>query len=120
MKPFVSAILTLLLTVFMSSWAYNAKSDEKNVDLRGRIVKVNRIGKLGTFLVEGSKPDGTEYKASVTVTEKTLILKEINRTEQKASFEELKEGLQVGVKFKGPVRMSYPVQAQAGEILIIE
>jgi hypothetical protein len=120
MKPFVSAILTLLLTVFMPSWAYNAKSDENSVDIRGTIVKVNRIGNLGTFLVKGSKPRGTEYKASVIVTEKTLILKKVNRTEQKSSFEELEEGLQVEVKFTGPVRMTYPVQAQAGKILIIE
>lgn len=128
MKSFMEIILTGLLALFLSSWAFNAscKENENYLDIKGKIIKINRagkealrIGRLGTLVVDGSKPDGTEYKASVLVTGKTLIFKEINQVRQKAGFEDLKEGLQVTVKFIGPILMSYPVQAVAGEVRII-
>jgi hypothetical protein len=129
MKLTKETILALFFVIFLSSCIDGApsKENEKDVDIRGKVVKVNpgnkeamKSGRLGTFMVEGFQPGGTEYKASVTVTEKTLIFKQSNQIRTKAGFEDLREGRQVEVKFKGPVLMSYPVQAEAGEVRIVE
>ncbi|MGR3311506.1 MAG: DUF3221 domain-containing protein, partial [Candidatus Brocadiales bacterium] len=119
-------ILTGLFALYIFSCAYSAPSkEEKKANIRGKIAKVTytsketrRHGRLCTFMVEGVKPDGTESRALVTVTKETLIF--FKQARQTASFKDLKEGLQVDVKFKGPVFQSYPVKATAGEILILE
>ncbi len=119
-------ILTGLFALYIFSCAYSAPSkEERKADIQGKITKVTHVsketrshGRLCTFMVEGVKPDGTENRALVTVTKETLIFRQATR--QTASFEDLKEGLRVDVKFKGPVFQSYPVKATAGEILILE
>lgn len=90
------------------------------MDMRGRIVKISRVGTVLTVLIEGFSLDGTENRASVTVTERTPVFKERNMERQAAALEDIREGLQVQVKLKGPLQMSYPVQAQASQVLIIE
>ncbi|WP_161955094.1 DUF3221 domain-containing protein [Moorella sp. Hama-1] len=37
-----------------------------------------------------------------------------------SSSADLKEGLKVEIKFVGPVNYSYPVQAKAGEVKVID
>lgn len=114
-----------LSALYLSSCAYSASpKEEKKIDIRGKITKIThaseeakRHGRLGTLMIEGVKPDGTEDRASVTVTKETIIFRQTKKT---ANFEDLKEGLQVEVTFKGPVTLSYPPMATAGEILILE
>ena len=61
--------------------------------------------------------DDTLYdSAIITISSDTKILKENEETE----IEVLEEGLIVEVTFDGPVAESYPVQATAKEITIIE
>lgn len=119
------SLLAILSSLCLYSCAYsNPSKEEKKVDIRGKIAKITqaseeakRHGRLCTIMVEGVKPDGKDDKALVTVTRETLIFRQ---TKQTAGFEDLKEGLQVEVKFKGPVSLSYPPMATAGEILILE
>ena len=100
---------------------------DKKPDISGKITKIThgtkealRRGRLGSLMVVGAKPDGRDFKALVNVTVDTLVLKRIEQAKQKSHFEDLKEGMHVEVKFKGPVLMSYPVQGTAGEIQITE
>ncbi len=121
---FMIIILTGGYALYFSSCIYgNSSKEEKMVDIQGIITNITpaseeakRHGRLCTLMVVGVEPDGAEDSALVTVTDETLILKQ---GDQKAGLEDLKEGIQVAVKFKGPVAMSYPVLAKAGEILIL-
>ena len=72
---------------------------------------------LAHVFIEGAKePDTQVDKASVTVTAETKVF--INRDGERkpAEFAALKEGQKVEAGFTGPVRLSYPVQADAAEI----
>ena len=79
--------------------------------------EAKRRGILCTLVVVGVEPDGTEDRAIVTVTSRTHILR-LGR--QPAGLEDLREGLQVEVKFEGPVFPSHPVMAPAGEVRMLE
>jgi hypothetical protein len=114
-------VFALTLTVC----AYSTPPEqEKKVDIQGKIAKITPAsrearghGRLGTFMLEGVKPDGTEDSALITVTTETLIFAPSGRP---ADFQDLREEQPVAVTFKGPVSMSYPVMAAAGEIRMLE
>lgn len=101
----------------------NSPKEEKKVDIQGEITDITpaseeakRHGRVCTLMVVGVEQDGSEDRVLVTVTDETRIFKQ---GDQKTGPEDLKEGKQVAVKFKGPVAMSYPAMAKAGEILIL-
>jgi len=56
----------------------------------------------------------------VKVTDKTKIEKTDGKERKEATFEDLKKGARVEATFTGPVADSYPVQATAKAILILE
>ncbi len=80
-----------------------------------------RRGILGTVLIEENpnEPSGSD-KASTTVNKDTRILKQDGEKVVNAAFDDLKGGQRAQVWFTGPVAESYPVQATAGVILILE
>ncbi|MGI6705243.1 MAG: DUF3221 domain-containing protein [Clostridia bacterium] len=84
----------------------------------GRItdISVTENGELlGTITVEGSKDNGAMYdKAVVSVSKDTKIY-----LDDLVPFDSLEVGMYVCVFFEGPVRESYPVQANAGQINIV-
>jgi Protein of unknown function (DUF3221) len=97
------------------------------IDVRGAITSITRAEGAGRgralahVLIEGVKePDTQVDKAVVAVTAETELF--INRGGERklAEFAALKEGQRVEARFTGPVRESYPVQATAAEITIIE
>lgn len=97
------------------------------VDVRGAITQITRSedqgrGKvLARVLIEGSKESDTEVdKATVTVTSATKLF--IRRAGERvpAELAALEEGQKVEALFTGPVMESYPVQATAAEITILE
>jgi beta-N-acetylhexosaminidase len=57
-------------------------------------------------------------KASIAITDKTKIIKKA--TQKKFLMDDLKEGVQVEVLLEGPVRESYPVQADAKEVRVLD
>jgi len=70
---------------------------------------------LGTITVEGSKDNGAMYdKAVVFVSQDTKIY-----LDDLVPFDSLEVGMYVCVFFEGPVRESYPVQADARQINIV-
>ena len=93
------------------------------VDIRGRITQHHRSVQgeppIGTIRVEGTLEAGTSYdKASVRITRDTRIFK--GRGGRRMPFNSLTVGTLVEATFTGPVAESYPVQATASEIVILE
>ena len=93
------------------------------VDIRGRVTQARRssLGEppVGTIQVEGTVEPGTRHdKATIRVSRETKIF--LGRDGKPASFTFLHTGDLVEVTFTGPVAESYPVQATAARIVILE
>lgn len=93
------------------------------VDIRGRITQHHRSATgeppVGTIRVEGTLEGGTRYdKAQVRITRDTRIYK--GRGGRRMPFNSLTIGTLVEATFTGPVAESYPVQATAAEVVILE
>jgi hypothetical protein len=95
----------------------------ETVDIRGRVTQSRRNAQgeppVGTVQVEGTLEPGTRYdKATIHVGHETKIF--LGRDGRQASFSFLHSGDLVEVTFTGPVAESYPVQATAAKIVILE
>lgn len=93
------------------------------VHIRGRITVHHRSVQgeppIGTIQVEGSlEPDTRHDKAVVRITRDTKIFK--GRGGRRMPFNSLVIGTLVEATFTGPVAESYPVQATASEVVILE
>jgi beta-N-acetylhexosaminidase len=115
--------LILLMCIFLlfTASGCNYVSSKEKVDIKGEITKLtsNESSKMVNILVEGKiEVDTSHDKASVYVGEKTKIYRV--DTNKKLTISDLKEGSQVEIIFTGPVRESYPVQADAEIIRIIK
>jgi hypothetical protein len=121
---FILLALTLIFACLLEGVQSFSSS---RIDVRGVITSFTRAegkgrGKvLAHMLIEGAKePDTQVDKASVTVTAETKVF--INRDGEREPAESaaLKDGQKVEARFTGPVRLSYPLQADAAEITILE
>jgi hypothetical protein len=94
------------------------------VDIRGEIKEVQTPGPdvaLGAFLAEGALEADTRYaKAWVRLDDTTVILRRQGSDTVAATAADLQPGKRVEIKFEGVVAELDPVQATAGEILILE
>lgn len=120
-KKIVLVMCAFLLLVGAVGCSKDKGSTKEDIGIRGQITEVskNDSGKITSILVEGKVEQDTAYdKASVFIGEKTKIYKNDTKAELKAA--DLKEGTKVEAVFEGPVRESYPVQADASIIRIIE
>jgi PBP1b-binding outer membrane lipoprotein LpoB len=93
------------------------------VDIRGRVIQARRNAQgeppVGTLQVEGALEPGTRYdKATIRVGHETQIF--LGRGGKRTSFSFIHSGDLVEVTFTGPVAESYPVQATADRIVILE
>jgi len=122
-------VLTLLFVGGISWRALAEDKDKpKRADIRGTISSLTsanedakKKGILGSILVEGVKEATTTYdKASIKVTTKTSISRKTQKGEKPYRFDDLKKGAKVQVDFIGPVAESYPVQATAKSIVVLE
>jgi hypothetical protein len=99
----------------------------RKLDIRGSVITVGdpsagakEHGILGSVLIEGLRADDTNFdKAVVTITESTRILHWDGEEMRESDFSSLKSGQSVEARFQGPVMESYPVQATAMEIVIM-
>lgn len=71
-------------------------------------------------LLINSPGNTTSDKFVVRVTDKTSIRKYAGKAQQSANFSDLAAGQKVEVWFTGPVMESYPAQATAEKIVIVE
>jgi beta-N-acetylhexosaminidase len=97
------------------------------INVRGAITRITRAGEegrskaLARVLIEGVKePDTQVDKAVVDVTAETRFFIKQSGESKPTELATLKEGQRVEALFTGPVRESYPVQATAAEITILE
>lgn len=93
-------------------------TSEGKLDIRGKITKLIYDDKnaLKAVLIEGKKEEDTDYdRARVSFDQNTKIY---NATTGE-TINNLKQGMQVEAKFIGPVLYSYPVQAKAIEIRVL-
>lgn len=75
----------------------------------------------GVILVEERPADiSGSAKASIRLMPGTTYWKTVGPAPRPASASDLREGLRVQASFDGPVLTSYPVQAAAKAILILE
>ena len=92
-----------------------------NPHIRGTIIRISAPeGQIHGFSVEGVMETDTEYdKASVGITETTRVYLQTDTGYEAVDPNRLTVGMKVEVLFTGIIMESYPVQAEADEILII-
>lgn len=105
-------------------------NSDAQVDIRGTILNINpaqvNSNILGTIYVEGPLYEDTFYdKASIKITSSTLIYQVDNQLSSNDQFVQipfsvLQTGMMVEVTFTGPVLESYPVQATAKKVLVLD
>jgi hypothetical protein len=101
-----------------------ALSPGAGVDIRGEIKELQTPEPdvtLGAFLVEGALEGDTRYaKAWVRLKDTTVIIRRRGSDSPAATAADLQPGLRVEIKFEGVVAELDPIQATAGEIVILE
>lgn len=112
--------LILIALSIMIIALIGCQRDEK-VDIRGEITEINTSSdnKIVSIMVEGELEEDTSFdKASIRIDKNTKIY--MANTKAKVSTDELEEGLKIEAIFDGPIAESYPVQAKAKIIRILE
>lgn len=89
-------------------------------DITGTVSEWSFIQGEGSMLVQGTDPTGADFVARVRVTGQTQIIQQVNGELKASEITQLKDGETVQVRFDGPVAESFPVQATAGEVIIME
>lgn len=117
MKRIFSLLLILSLTIAIIGCD---KDSDEIIGIRGEIKEIYTDEESGialNFLVEGELEDDTTYdSAYVTLESDTKIYK----GDEKATIEDLAEGIIVEIVFEGSVGESYPVQGTAEKIIILD
>lgn len=110
------ASLAGALVISCASQAPRVPSSAPSIE--GRVTAVDRQGEgIGSIRVEANPAEASgSDKAVVYVTRSTEILR---GDSARADFAALARGQWVRVWFTGPVRESYPVQADAGLVQIV-
>lgn len=89
-------------------------------DMRGMVQNWEFVNGEGAMLVEGQMADGTEMAAQVRVTGRTQIVRQVEEALEAGQITHLANGQRVEVRFDGPVAESYPLQATAKEVVILQ
>ena len=113
-------LLTITAIFLLFAVIACSKSGNDRVGVRGEIreIYLDEEEKVAAVLVEGQLESDTDYdKARVAIAKDTVILK---TNGQELEPGELKEGMKVEVVFQGPVAESYPVQARAKAIRVLD
>lgn len=133
-KKHIVLYIILFFSIFLFTGCcpnqqFPPNSDDQ-VDIRGTILNINpaqvNSNILGTIYVEGLLYEDTFYdKASIKITSSTLIYQVDNQLSSndqfvQIPFSELQTGMMVEVTFTGPVLESYPVQATAKKVLVLD
>ena len=128
--------LLILLVIYLTFFTgccpnqLTPPNSDAQVDIRGTILNINpaqvNSNILGTIYVEGLLYEDTSYdKAYISITSSTQIFKIDNLLSSSSQFIpipfiELQTGMIVEVTFTGPVLESYPVQATAKKVLVLD
>ena len=87
-------------------------------NIRGTITNVAATGNGITISIDGQLEEDTDYdRAVVTINQDTQITRQNG---EPVTIDDLQDGIQVEACFTGPVAESYPVQATASGVVILE
>lgn len=89
-------------------------------DMQGTIQTWEFVEGEGAMLVEGQMADGSDMAANVRVTGRTQIIRQVGGALEAGQITQLGQGQTVQLRFDGPVAESYPLQATAKEVVILE
>ena len=82
---------------------------------------VKARGLVGAMLIKGTKEKDTAYdQAAVSVPTTAKVYRWVKGKKLDAKFGDIKKGDRVQATFTGPVLESFPVQAKASEVIILE
>jgi hypothetical protein len=115
------ATVLLLASLMLAGCADTVALPTDPPDLEGRVVEVTSAedaDALGRVVVEG-EPGATIEQASVQITDDTVVLLDDGGPTQ-AAFADLAEGQTVRMWFTGPALGSFPVQATAEALVIVD
>lgn len=123
----IAAMLSILVVV-LTGCGLSPAANRGGVDIRGTIVEKGAAGTqgqtdnvIGFLQIEGKLEADTQYdQAMVTVTNATRIVEQVDGAQRSVTFDTLQVGQTVEVQFTGPVMESYPVQATASEVVILQ
>jgi beta-N-acetylhexosaminidase len=113
----VRAALVSLFAIVVACAAPVSRAPAGPPSIQGRVTAVDRAGeRIGSIRVEAnpSESSGSD-KAVVRITQGTEI---VRADSGRADFNALSSGQWVRVWFTGPVRESYPLQADAARVEI--
>lgn len=117
-----AVFLSLAAAVILGVAACTPSVPDEDPSIRGTVTVRTPSSDGGQLLVEAGSGSRFEYdKASVRITKDTPILRSAGAgSYKKATFDDLTEGTTVDVWFTGAVAESYPVQATAAVVLILD
>lgn len=115
-----ATVVSFALLAFLGCGNNGAPADEP--DFTGLISGVGQVeGRGGTIIVNvGPEPPSDLDLVALSVSKDTVILREEGDERVPASFADLTLGQRVGAWITGVVRESFPVQADARQIVILE
>jgi len=118
----VAAVAVALLLSGLLLGCAAPKPPDTEPSIRGVITNVTpRADGFWVILIEETSPEGFEFdKASLAITKDTTILKPVGDGYQVVTLEEPIEGLFVDAWVTGPVRESYPIQADADVVVLLD
>jgi hypothetical protein len=97
------------------------KIASKRPHIRGQIMNIRGDEFMSGFRVEGKDEPDTQFDvADVVVTDNTKFYIKRGNNYENVSSNEIKVGQIVEVLFTGPRQLSYPIQAVASEVVIVE
>jgi beta-N-acetylhexosaminidase len=127
MKRLMAGVLAVVAVALMAPEDPEPKKKDEpppKADVRGEVKSVTGLKAkdlVANILVEGAKEKDTQHdKASVTLTNATKVYVWAGGKKREAKLGDVKQGVTVQCTFTGPVLESYPVQARAAEVLILE
>jgi len=125
MKTAVLGLVAILALVAVACGDDDSEAigSQESPSIRGRITTLTpgTTEDSATILVEGEIEADTSFdKASVRIDDDTEVLQKGDDSFEPATVDNLEEGQLVEAWFEGPVAESYPVQAYAARIVILD
>ena len=116
----------LVVAIALAACATKVALPEREPDVRGVVTAVTPADagetggeRLGTLRIEENPADASgSAKWVLTITGNTIVLVRPGEVTEPASFERLVIGQRVDAWVTGPVRESYPMQADASHVLV--
>ncbi len=115
-------ILGAILLIVVASVLSACSSTRMQPDLTGKINSIQQAlqGDIPGRLLVDSLGNQTSGKYVITVSADTSIQRQIGQELEPAGFDDLQVGQKINLWLSGPVRESYPAQADAKKIVIVE